>query len=102
MGPAFHAPRIFFLDKKLIRHYDEHCFSRTLVEFFLVEKTELQTGIKVLASYTAHSHFTNIFKESNEVSITQLTDFLNAWKNQLKNVHLLTYFLNYHCFIVLI
>lgn len=55
-GPAFHGTRVFLLDKKQIRHYDEHCFCKIVIEFFLVEKIELQTGIKVLASYTAHSH----------------------------------------------
>ena len=75
MGPAFLAPHIFFLNEELIHHDDEHHFSKILVEFFLVEKIELKTGIKVLASYTAHSHFINLFKEYNEVSVTQLTDF---------------------------
>lgn len=75
MGLAFLAPHIFFLDEKLIHCYDEHYFSKILVEFFLVEKIGLKTGIKVLASYTAHSHFINLFKEYNEVSITQLTEF---------------------------
>lgn len=75
MGPTFLAPPIFFLDEKLIHHDDEHCFSKILAECFLVEKIEFKTGIEELASYTAHSHFINPFKEYNEVSITQLTDF---------------------------
>lgn len=45
-----------------------------LVDFFLVDKTERKTGIKVLASYTAHSYFINLLKNI-KVSITQLTDF---------------------------
>lgn len=98
-GPAFLSPCIFFLGEKLIHHYDEHCFSKILVEFFLVEKIDLKTGIKVLGSYTAHSHFVNLLKEYNEVSITQL--IFKCREKSIENVHLLTYFFICYCFIVL-
>lgn len=62
MGPAFLDSHIFSLDEKLTHHDDEHCFSMILVDFYLVEKTELETGIKVLASYAAHSYFINLLK----------------------------------------